>query len=131
MNCERGHFKNTQVFFMISFMAITIQCSKIYSSKNLIHLNSVKFKFLRAVQFLSTMYEKFCKTNVSRTFYLLSSVHDSIVEWEEKEVIHEKIERCVIWVVIDILLWQVVDSAYPFLKFAVIAILSFFVFSAR
>ena len=33
---------------------------------------------------------------MSQEHFVLSSVHDSTVEREEKEVIHEKIEHCVI-----------------------------------
>ena len=73
-----------------------------------------KLKYLRAVQFIFTMYQKLCKTNVSSTLYVLSSIYDSTVEWEEKEINHEKIEHCII--VIYILLWQFVYSAYASLK---------------
>ena len=61
-----------------------------------------KFKYSRAVQFVSKMHQKLCKLNVSRTLYVLSSVYDSTVEREEKEIIHEKIKHCIIWVVVDI-----------------------------
>ena len=44
---------------------------------------------------------------------------------------HEKIEHCIIWGIIDMSLWQFIDSAYTLLKFAVVGILYFFVFSAR
>ena len=40
MNCEVGYFKNTQFFYDI-FHDYNHTCSKIYSNKNLIHLNSV------------------------------------------------------------------------------------------
>ena len=121
----------THYFFTIFFMVITIHAPK-FTAFNPFQFS--KFKYLQAVQFVFTMYQKLCKTNVSRvsrTLYVLFSVHDSTVEWEEKQIIHEKIEHCIIWVVIDIPHWQFIDSAYPFLKFAVVVILSFFVFSAR
>ena len=58
-------------------MAITIHAPK-FTAFNPSKFS--KFKYLRAVQFVFTMYQKLCKTNVSRTLYVLSSVHDSTVE---------------------------------------------------
>ena len=55
-------------------MAITIHAPKFNPFK------FSKFKYLRAAQFVSTMYQKLCKTDVPRTLYVLSSVHDSTVE---------------------------------------------------
>ena len=118
-------------------MAITIHAPKstavkIYNPfKSSNPFKFSKFKYLRAVKFIFKMHQKLCKTNVSRTLYILSSVYDSTVEREEKEIIHEKIKHCIIWVVVDITVWQFVDSAYPLLKFAVVAIFLFYFFSAR
>ena len=39
-----------------------------------------EFKHLQAVPFVSSIYQKLCKTNVSRTLHDLCSVHDSTVE---------------------------------------------------
>ena len=89
-------------------MAITIHAPKstavnIYNPfKSSNPFKFSKFKYSRAVQFVSKMHQKLCKLNVSRTLYVLSSVYDSTVEREEKEIIHEKIKHCIIWVVVDI-----------------------------
>ena len=82
MNREAGYFKDTQFFYDI-FHGYNHTCSKIYSSKNLIHLNSVNSSICKQFNSYLQCIKSFAK-QMSQEYFMFFLQY-MIRLWNEKK----------------------------------------------